>query len=85
MALLAIIDLTKKYYEREKQKKKEHKITQTNKFRKKMSQTICNFISFYVMISDLLRQTKGIASGSKAKTTDSRNSLRPVYSKGLCL
>lgn len=84
MALLAIIDLTKKYYEREK-RKKEHKITQTNKFRKKMSQTICNFISFYVMISELLWQTKGIASGSKAKTTDSRNSLRPVYSKGLCL
>lgn len=50
-----------------------------------MSQTICNFISFYVMISELLWQTEGIASGSKAKTTDSKNSFRPIYSKGLCL
>ena len=66
MALLAIIDLTKKYYEREK-RKKEHKITQTNKFRKKMSQTICNFISFYVMIANCFGKQKALPLAQKPK------------------
>ena len=70
---------------KERNEKKNIKLHKQTNLEKKMSQTICNFISFYVMISELLWQTKGIHSGSKAKTTDSKNSLRPIYSKGLCL
>ena len=67
MALLATIDLTKKYYEREKHKKKEHKITQTNKFRKKCHRPFVTSLVFMWWLATCLGKQKALPLAQKPK------------------